>query len=202
MARRAFFSFHHQRDNWRANQVRNSWITKEREAAGYWDAAEWEEVKKKDADSIHRWIDRQMDGTSVTVVLIGSETSTREHVGYEISQSHRLKKGIVGVRIHGLKNSLGNTDIAGANPLDNWTVTEGGRTIPLSSIYSTYDYVTQMVTTNWAIGLKRLRKKQGANESHRCLMMNSKACSHWSWRRVPTFAKISNCIARPGCPAT
>lgn len=32
MARRVFFSFHYERDIWRANQVRNRWITKDREA--------------------------------------------------------------------------------------------------------------------------------------------------------------------------
>jgi hypothetical protein len=48
MPRRVFFSFHYERDLWRAGQVRNSWVTKpDREAAGFWDAAAWEEVKKK-----------------------------------------------------------------------------------------------------------------------------------------------------------
>jgi hypothetical protein len=141
MARQVFFSFHHQRDVWRANQVRNSWVTKDREAAGYWDAAEWEEVKKKDTASIHKWIDKQMEGTSVTAVLIGAETSTRDHVGYEISQSHKLGKGIVGIRIHNLKNTEGNTDSMGNNPLDLWKITENGFNKLLSSIYKTYDYV-------------------------------------------------------------
>ncbi len=39
MARRVFFSFHYERDVWRAGQVRNSWVTKDREEAGFWDAA-------------------------------------------------------------------------------------------------------------------------------------------------------------------
>ncbi len=47
MARRVFFSFHYERDVWRAGQVRNSWVTKDREDAGFWDSASWEEVKKK-----------------------------------------------------------------------------------------------------------------------------------------------------------
>jgi len=38
MARRVFFSFHYERDNWRAGQARNSWVTKDRESAGFWDA--------------------------------------------------------------------------------------------------------------------------------------------------------------------
>ena len=49
MARRAFFSFHYENDVWRANIVRNSWVTKiDREAAGFIDAAAFEEVRKEE----------------------------------------------------------------------------------------------------------------------------------------------------------
>jgi MTH538 TIR-like domain (DUF1863) len=113
MARRVFFSFHHARDVWRAGQVRNSWVTQDREAAGFWDAPEWEEVKKKDTATIHRWIDRQMAGTSVTVVLIGAQTATRPHVKYEIEQSVAQKKGLLGIRIHKLKDQNQLTPIVG-----------------------------------------------------------------------------------------
>ena len=47
MARKTFFSFHFKQDNWRASQVRNSWVTQDRKAAGFFDSAEWEEEKKK-----------------------------------------------------------------------------------------------------------------------------------------------------------
>ncbi|WP_198399996.1 TIR domain-containing protein [Bradyrhizobium yuanmingense] len=89
MARYTFFSFHYERDVWRAGQVRNSWVTKERAAAGFLDSAKWEEVKKKGEDAIHNWIDQQLLGTSVTVVLVGTETSMRKYVDYEITESHK-----------------------------------------------------------------------------------------------------------------
>src|SRR6185437_15641385 len=101
MARRVFFSFHHAGDVWRAGQIRNSWVTKDRESAGFWDAAEWEEVKKKGDAAVHKWIDDQMAGKSVTVVLIGALTSQRPHVLYEIRKSHELKKGMLGIYVHG-----------------------------------------------------------------------------------------------------
>jgi hypothetical protein len=116
MARRAFFSFHHARDAWRAGQVRNSWVTQDREAAGFWDSAEWQEVNKKDRATIHRWIDRQMVGTSVTVVLIGAQTATRPHVIYEIEQSVAQKKGLLGIRIHKLKDQTQQIDAWGPKP--------------------------------------------------------------------------------------
>jgi len=48
VARRVFFSFHYERDVQRASVIRNSWVTKPNsEEAGFIDAANWEEVKKK-----------------------------------------------------------------------------------------------------------------------------------------------------------
>jgi len=65
----------------------------DREAAGSWDAAAWEEVKKKGDEAIKRWIDKQLEGTSVTAVLIEAETSKRKYVLYEIIQSHNKQRG-------------------------------------------------------------------------------------------------------------
>ena len=112
MARKVFFSFHFERDAWRASQIRNSNVTKD-DNAGYLDAASWEEVKKKGEDGIKNWIDNQIDGTSVTVVLIGAETNTRHYVKYELEQSWNKGNGILGIYIHQLKNQDGQTDIKG-----------------------------------------------------------------------------------------
>ena len=138
MARRVFFSFHYERDVWRAGQVRNSWVTQERQSAGFWDAASWEEVKKKGKDAIERWIDRQLEGTSVTVVLIGAETSTRPYVRYEITESLNKGNGLLGIYIHNMKDRAGNRDTKGTNPFDNWTFSDPqGRVVT----FPTYDWV-------------------------------------------------------------
>lgn len=143
MARRVFFSFHYERDIWRASQVRNSWVTKEdREAAGFWDAASWEEVKKKGEEAVKSWIDRQMTGTSVTVVLIGAETAARKYVDYETLQSHNSRKGMLGIYIHGMKDRDGYTDVRGQNPFDNWTVEQDRRRVSMSTLYPTYNWAT------------------------------------------------------------
>ena len=117
MARRVFFSFHYERDVWRASQVRNSWVTKPgREAAGFWDAAEWEEVKKKGDEAVKAWILEQLKGTSVTVVLIGTETASRKYVRYEIQQSWDKGNGLIGVYIHNIKDKDGRTEPKGEDP--------------------------------------------------------------------------------------
>lgn len=116
MARRVFFSFHYERDIWRASQVRNCWVTKpDRETAGFWDAAAWEEVKKKGDAAIKRWIDNQLTGTSVTAVLIGAETSNRGYVKYELKKSWERGNGILGIYIHQIKDKDGKSSEKGNN---------------------------------------------------------------------------------------
>jgi hypothetical protein len=138
MARRVFFAFHYERDIWRAGQVRNSWVTQDREAAGFWDAASWEEVKKRGEEAVKRWIDKELEGTSVTVVLIGTETSERKYVQYEINKSWEKGNGLIGVYIHNLRDQDRRTDTKGADPF----VALGYKGI------KTYDWVNDNGYTN------------------------------------------------------
>src|SRR3989338_1966278 len=138
MARKVFFSFHYERDVWRAGQIRNSWVTKsDRETAGFWDSASWEEVKKKGEDAIHRWIDNQLNGTSVTVVLIGAETNDRPYVDYEIKKSRKIGNGLLAIYINNMKNQSGMTDTKGKNPFDFWRKNRNGQQVYFNQIYST-----------------------------------------------------------------
>jgi hypothetical protein len=126
---------------WRVNQVRNSWVTKEdREAAGFIDAAKWEEVKREGEDAIEKWINKQMHGTSVTVLMIGNETADRDWVHYEIKKSIERGNGLVGIKVHTLKDKEGSTDFSGGNPLKKFVVEEGGNVKTLSSIFPTYHW--------------------------------------------------------------
>ncbi|HLD15247.1 MAG TPA: TIR domain-containing protein [Candidatus Nanoarchaeia archaeon] len=139
MARRVFFSFHYERDVWRAGQVRNSWVTQD--SAGFIDSASWEEVKKKGNDAIKKWIADELAGTSVTIVLIGKETSDREWVIHEIIESYNKGNGLIGIYVHNLKDSQGNADIKGKNPFENVYIEKDGRKRFFSEIYPTYDWV-------------------------------------------------------------
>ena len=74
--------------------MRHSWITKpDRETAGFIDAAAFEEERKKGVAAIKNWINEQLDGTSVTVVLIGAEPSDRDYINYEIRQGYMKNNG-------------------------------------------------------------------------------------------------------------
>jgi hypothetical protein len=114
--RRTFFSFHFQRDIWRATNVRNANKVDAVARVPYFDASLWEEAKKKSDAAIKAMIDSALVGTSVTVVLIGAETAGRPFVKYEIAQSLARGNGLLGVRIHGIKDQFGRTDVPGAVP--------------------------------------------------------------------------------------
>lgn len=141
MARRVFFSFHYEQDIWRASQVRNCWVTQEREAAGFWDSASWESVKRRGEQAIKRWINSQLQNTSVTVVLIGPQTASRDYVIYEISRSHDERKGLLGIYIHNMKNQFRMTASKGTNPFSQLYVSGSYGRQYLSDLYPTYDWV-------------------------------------------------------------
>lgn len=162
MARRVFFSFHYERDVWRAGVVRNSWVSKpNREAAGFWDAATWEEVKKKGEEAVKKWIDKQLEGASVTAVLIGTETSTRKYVEYEIIQSYNKGNGLLGVYIHNIKDQNQRTEPKGENPFNRIYVERNGQRVYFSQIYNTYDWVTDNGYENFGDWVEKAAKNVG-----------------------------------------
>lgn len=131
MARKAFYSFHYIPDNWRASQVRNMGVLEGNKPASDND---WEEVKKADS-TIQKWIDGQLNGKSVAIILIGSKTAGRKWINYEIIKAWNDKKGVLGIYIHNLKDIGGNQSTKGNNPFDDITVGKS----KLSSIVKAYD---------------------------------------------------------------
>lgn len=137
--RRVFFSFHYERDVRRIQQVRNSWVVREKGAAPpFYDKAEFEEAKRR-AGGIRAWIDDQLSGCSVTAILFGYETYDREWVRYEIENSVERKMGIIAIDIHNVKDPVSGTDYAGRNPLEHFG---------LQWTYPCYDWVNDDGYTN------------------------------------------------------
>src|ERR1700722_3356162 len=141
MARKVFFSFHYDHDVRRVVQVRNSWVIRPGdEAQPFYDSAEFEQAKKY-AGGIEKWIEEQLKGTSVTVVLFGAQTYEREWVRYEIKRSHELGKGILAIDIHRMKDPQQGADVQGENPLAYWSATRNGVKTSFTELYKTYDWV-------------------------------------------------------------
>jgi hypothetical protein len=132
MARRAFYSFHYKPDNWRASQVRNMGVVEGNRPASDND---WETIKKGGDSAIQKWINDQMSGKSVEIVLIGANTAGRKWIKYEIKKGWNDGKGVLGVYVHNLKDSDGNQSSKGRNPFDDFTV-DGKK---LSAIVKAYD---------------------------------------------------------------
>ena len=138
MARQTFFSFHYERDAWRAGQVRNCNLLPTNDQHGFIDSVEWESIKRKGDDAVRRWIDDQLKGTTVTTVLIGRETAERPWVQREIMRSWNRGNGIVGMRIHGIKDQNSESDLAGPDPFDLFKLPDGAL---LSSVCKVHDWV-------------------------------------------------------------
>lgn len=137
MVRQVFFSFHYDRDIARVNIVRNSDFLQSE--TGFIDHSLWEESKTKGDAALQALIDDGLKGTSVTAVLIGAQTAGRKWVDYEIENSWNSGKGLLGIRVHQLKNFDGETDTLGADPFAHFTFKD--KRGSLTDRIKTYDWV-------------------------------------------------------------
>ena len=149
MARKAFYSFHYVPDNWRASQVRNMWVIEGNQPATDND---WETVKSRGDSAIQRWIDEQMSGKSVVIVLIGAETAGRKWINYEIKKGWNDRKGVVGIYIHNLKNRDEFQSRKGNNPflsVGNSTIATAVKTYdpPYTNSQYVHDHIKNNLST-------------------------------------------------------
>ena len=93
-----YFAFHYA-DIWEVNQIRNSDQFVARSVAGFKDGSLWEEAKKKGDAALKRLIDDGLQGTSVTICLIGQHTARREWVTYELEESDRRGNLVFGIHL-------------------------------------------------------------------------------------------------------
>lgn len=118
MGKRVFFSFHYQDViDFRANVVRNHNIVKG-QSSGYFDASIWEDAKKESDIALKRLINSELKNTSVTAVLVGTETYNRRWVRYEIVRSMWKGNKLIGVHINGIKGKDGKSKVNGYSPFD------------------------------------------------------------------------------------
>lgn len=140
MARKVFYSFHFDNDNWRAGQVRNIGAVEGDKPVN---GNKWEDVKSKSDSTIKTWIDDNLNDKSCLVVLIGENTSERKWVNYEIKRAWELGKAVCGIYIHKLEDVFGKQSSKGKNPLANY--------MPIfESTYSTSKYVYDDIKNNIA----------------------------------------------------
>ena len=137
-----FFSFHYENDVNRANVVRNSWVIRGNKDAGFIDKAEFEKIKARGDKAVYNWIDEQLIGTSVTAVLIGKETCTRDFVRYELQESYKRGNKIIGIFIHNIKDMrTGLTSPKGDTTFGSLGKDFSGQDVYFYQIAKTYDWI-------------------------------------------------------------
>jgi hypothetical protein len=120
MGRRVFFSFHYEDvSSFRANVVRNSWLCNREGESSFIDASLWEAARKQGDAALKRLIDNGLHNTSVTAVLIGSQTFQRRWVRYEIAKSFARGNGIFAVHVNSIRDKDQSIQPLGPNPLDH-----------------------------------------------------------------------------------
>jgi hypothetical protein len=102
VARRVYFAFDY-KDVFKVNQIRRAGEFVDVARAGFADASQWEQLKRKDDAVIKRAIDQALANTSLTVVCVGERTASRRWVKYELRASHARGSGLLGVFLPGEK---------------------------------------------------------------------------------------------------
>ena len=162
MPRKVFFSFHYERDAQRAAVVRNHAVTKDGdEDAGYVDKAAWESIERSGEAAIKKWIGEQLSGTSVTVVLVGPQTSNRDWVRYELQQSYARGNGLLAVNLHNIKDWSGNTDTAGDTAFGSLGKDANGADVYFYQVAKTYDWINDKGYENFGTWVEEAAKAKG-----------------------------------------
>ncbi len=137
-----FFSFHYDRDAWRVQQILNMGAL---ESQTVLNAQAWESVKRQGDQAIKKWIADQMAYKTAVVVLIGAQTASRPWVLYEIRKAWDDRRPLVGIRIHGLADSNGNTGSPGVNPFARVSLQGGGTVGDYVPVYAPSGWTSQQV---------------------------------------------------------
>jgi hypothetical protein len=123
MPRSVYFSFHYEDvSSFRANVVRNSWVTQRHGSESFVDRSIWEEARQKGSKALKRLIDTALEGTSVTAILVGSGTHSRRWVKYEIVKSFTEGKGILPIYINRIPSRKEGIIARGINPLSQLAI--------------------------------------------------------------------------------
>jgi hypothetical protein len=134
-----YLSYYRDGDGERAEAVARACRDAGLAVHGVVDALGWLRLGRDGA--VKEWIERELAGTAVTVVLLTAASGSVDTVKYEVKRSYGRGNGLVAVRVHGLPGRDGTTDGPGANPLDEILVPARGDTVPLAELCALWDWV-------------------------------------------------------------
>lgn len=133
MAPRVFYSFHYAKDAFRAAKIRGIGVVEGNQPCKDND---WESVTRGGDRAIENWIDRQMEGRTCAIILVGPETARRKWIDHEIIRAWNKKIGLLGIRIHKILDHHHQPAPPGENPFASIGWDNGRR---LSDFVTVYD---------------------------------------------------------------
>lgn len=122
--RQIFYSFHFDNDVMRVQQIRNIGTLEENKPVS---PNHWEKIRRTGYLAIKRWIDDNMAYRSCVVVLVGTDTTNRRWIKYEIKKAWNDGKGLFGIYIHNLKCPRNGEGTKGVNPFDQFILDDGSK---------------------------------------------------------------------------
>jgi len=115
---RVFFSFHFHQDRNRTRTVMEHWLAGDgTSATPFLTRRQLMEMIESGIPSIYAWVEAEIARCDASVVLIGANSSGRHFMEYEIAQSVRQHKPVIGVHIHGIPDASDQASHMGENPL-------------------------------------------------------------------------------------
>ncbi len=163
MKAKTFFCFNYRSDEYRARQVINSWLTNnhQHEFTGCVPAADFENIEMKGAAALHNWIDEQLEGTTVTVVLIGGDINAKPYIKYAVEKSWARGNGMVGIYIHQLEDQNGRTCLRGSNTFGPIFKSKWDDKLYFWDRFKTYDWVEDCGNSDLAYWIDLAAKRAG-----------------------------------------
>lgn len=108
-----YYSFDHERDAWRVRQVLDLDGVG---ASSMLSVTERHELEQQGDRAVAAWIESRMRFASAVVVLVGAETDRRRWVRHEVLTAWKDRRPLLGIRIHGLLDAVGQSGERGPNP--------------------------------------------------------------------------------------
>lgn len=139
MPRKVFLSYDYERDRYRIGKVRDCLLKDpDVEIRGIWDENSWDLARMRGEEAVHQRIRKELEETSVTIVLIGYDTSGKGYINYTISESCNHGNALLGIFIDKLEDIFGCVDLKGPSPLHEFRISDSET---LADIFPTYDWV-------------------------------------------------------------
>lgn len=128
---------------------------------------DWESITSGGDSRIKKWIEEQLYGKSVAIVLIGSHTAGRKWIKHEIERAWVLGKGLMGIHIHNLADRNNKQSAKGQNPFSDFTLAgkEMDRIVkaynpPQTTSSGVYNYI-HVNLADWIETAIKIRKDYG-----------------------------------------